>query len=252
MTAPAESGRSCGSSLQLCDRSVSESVTGNLHSTTTSAPGASPVVLSTLLVHSSTGLGIPGWSVVLCIMKRGAVAPAPSPSPAPFTGPSPIGAAGAESARGLRVDSQQADGPRQTTEPGAKAAAYTRQAEPRTRSRGPLVSVCGGSARYGTSAASSAARSSGTGRHHSSGPSLSPVDAERGSRRPLRAGQLMAAQYGDELLAERPGRLQPGRVALQAQQAPAGDVSDSSAIAGPAKRVASPKGKVKRLLIRRR
>jgi hypothetical protein len=40
----------------------------------------SPVVLSTLSVHRSTGLAFLGDVVVLCIMK-GAIAPVPSPFP---------------------------------------------------------------------------------------------------------------------------------------------------------------------------
>ncbi len=40
-----------------------------MHSTTTPTRIPSPVGLSTLFMHSSTGLAIPGEVVALCIMK---------------------------------------------------------------------------------------------------------------------------------------------------------------------------------------
>ncbi len=52
-----------------------------MHNTTTPAQIPSPVALSTLLLHKSTGLAIPGEVVALCIMNgrdRGRSAPFPS------------------------------------------------------------------------------------------------------------------------------------------------------------------------------
>jgi hypothetical protein len=87
----------------LCQDCV-ESVTGNLHDTTTPAPGPSPVVLRMLFMHSSTGLAIPAEIVVLCRFSGGAMAPAPLPSPAPLIGPTRTRATGARKRRRARVD----------------------------------------------------------------------------------------------------------------------------------------------------
>jgi hypothetical protein len=73
---------------------------------TTSSEIPSPVDLSTLSVHRSTGLAFPGRFAVLCTIGRpkwavaGAIEPDPLPFPsAPFARPTPIKAAGAESTR---------------------------------------------------------------------------------------------------------------------------------------------------------
>ena len=71
------STRSAAPTPRLCP----ESVTGNLHSASTLAPGASPVVLRMLFMHSSTGLAIWAGIVVLCRFWTGAMAPAPAPFP---------------------------------------------------------------------------------------------------------------------------------------------------------------------------
>jgi hypothetical protein len=78
-------------------RLCGESVTGNLHSTTTPAPDPSPVVLRMLFMHSSTGLAIWAEIVVLCrFQDRFDGARTHVPLPAPLKGPTPIRAAAAQ------------------------------------------------------------------------------------------------------------------------------------------------------------
>ena len=78
---------------RLCVESVT--VTGKLHSTTTPAPGRSPVVLRMLFMHmhSSTGLGIRARSRRAMQLLDGCDGARSLPFPAPFSGRPPIGAA---------------------------------------------------------------------------------------------------------------------------------------------------------------
>ena len=64
--------------LRPTRRLCGESVTGNLHSASTPAPGPSPVVLPMLFMVNATGLAIWRGIVVLCRFLAGAMAPAPA------------------------------------------------------------------------------------------------------------------------------------------------------------------------------
>ena len=64
------------SSRRLCQAGVRE-CHGKPAKTTTPAPGPSPVVLTMLFMHNTTGLAIWRKIVVLCRFRKGAMAPAP-------------------------------------------------------------------------------------------------------------------------------------------------------------------------------